>query len=96
MKKDTPEVVKNIAKFLSVPLTNEQAAVVVHITSLDNMRQHAEGRASDANQKDFAKKFFRKGIIGNWKEYFQGDRLEEFNSWIQENLKGTDIKMTFD
>ena len=95
MKKDTPGLVKEIADFLSVPLTDKQVGEVVLATSLDNMRKQAEDRAPDADFKDFATKFFRKGAIGNWKEFFQGERLEEFNKWIEENLKDSDIKMTF-
>ncbi len=95
MKKDTSGVVREMASFLSVPLMDEQVAEVVHATSLDTMRKQAESRATDAEEKEFATKFFRKGAVGNWKEYFQGERLEEFNKWIEENLKGSDIKFTF-
>ena len=43
-------------------------------------------------------RFYRKGEVGNWKEYFEegGDMLKEWNKWIDEKLEGTDIKFVFD
>ena len=40
--------------------------------------------------------FFRKGQIGDWKNYFTGQKLEEWDAWIKQNLEGTDIKMVFE
>jgi hypothetical protein len=34
--------------------------------------------------------------IGDWKNYFSGDKLKEWDAWIAENLEGTDIKMVFE
>ena len=36
-----------------------------------------------------------KGKVGNWTEYFEGARLDEFNKWIDDNLRGTDITIPF-
>ncbi len=41
-------------------------------------------------------KFFRKGEVGDWKNYFTGEKLEEWDEWIQKNLEGTDIKIAFE
>ncbi len=38
----------------------------------------------------------RKGQIGDWKNYFSGDKLAEWDNWIQQNLEGTNIKMVFE
>ena len=40
-----------------------------------------------------ADKFFRKGQVGGWTEYFQGEQLESFEKWIGENLAGTGITL---
>ena len=36
-------------------------------------------------------KFFRKGVVGDWKNYFKGENLKVWDQWIQDNLQGTDI-----
>ena len=41
-----------------------------------------------------ADKFFRKGEVGGWTEYFKGgEQLEAFEKWIRDNLAGTDITL---
>ena len=40
-----------------------------------------------------ADKFFRKGKVGGWSEYFRGEQLEAFEKWIEDNLAGTDITL---
>ena len=50
-------------------------------------------------KKDLIKamtKFFRKGEVGDWKNYFSGKKLEEWDAWIKTNLEGTDIKIRFE
>jgi hypothetical protein len=35
--------------------------------------------------------FIRKGIVGDWKGHFTSkELLEEFDAWIEKNIKGTD------
>ena len=41
-------------------------------------------------------KFFRKGEVGDWKDYFSGEKLQNWDEWIQKNLQGTEIKITFE
>ncbi len=41
-------------------------------------------------------RFFRKGEVGDWKNYFTGEKLKEWDEWIEKNLEGTDIKITFE
>ncbi len=46
--------------------------------------------------KDVYTKFFRKGQVGDWKNYFEGENLSQWDQWIAENLKGTDLEMVFE
>ena len=46
--------------------------------------------------KDVYSKFFRKGKVGDWKNYFEGESLSQWDQWIAENLEGTDLKMVFE
>jgi hypothetical protein len=53
---------------------------------------------SNGNEKvkNMYSKFFRKGEVGDWKNYFSGEKLVEWDEWIKNNLEGTDLKMSFE
>ena len=95
MKRDTPGQIKGIGEFLGHNLTKEQADSLCHSTNIDTMRAMGTKVATNEKEKQFAEKFFGKGKVGNWTEYFGGDKLEEFNKWIEGNLDGTDITIPF-
>ena len=65
---------------------------------IDNLRKHGTesifGKACARNNS--MEKFFRKGQIGDWKNYFSGEKLDEWDTWINQNLEGTNIKMVFE
>ena len=65
---------------------------------IGNLRKHGS-EGSNGKGTEMSKKmaqFFRKGVIGDWKNHFAGEKLEEWDAWIQRNLEGTDIKMVFE
>ena len=74
---------------------HSQVDTLCHSTNIDTMRAVGKSVGSDETEKRFAEKFFRKGTVGNWTEYFEGGKLDEFNKWIEDNLKGTDITIPF-
>ena len=39
--------------------------------------------------------FIRKGIVGDWKNHFTPEMNAEWDPWIEENLKGSGLKMVF-
>ena len=89
MKKDLPKIIRELCAFTGHDALSEekQAALLEHV-SIENMRDIAK-------DQDFVPgvgaRFFRKGKVGNWKEYFNGERLQEWDDWIKEELAGTDI-----
>ena len=95
LKRDTSAQIRAIGEFLGRSLTPEQVDALCQSTSIDAMRAVGKSVGSDETEKRFAEKFFRKGKVGNWTEYFEGGKLDEFNKWIEDNLKGTDITIPF-
>ena len=95
LKRDTSAHIRAIGEFLGRNLTPEQVDTLCQSTSIDTMRAVGKSVGSDETEKRFAEKFFRKGKVGNWTEYFEGGKLDEFNKWIENNLKGTDITIPF-
>ena len=84
---------REIGQFLGHNLTKEQVDTLCHSTNIDTMRSTSKSFGTNEQEKEFAEKFFRKGKVGGWAEYFHGERLEEFNKWIDENLEGSDIEL---
>ena len=95
MKKDLPKVIRELCDFLGYQLSAETVGALVDHVSIENMRQIRVEQAPP-ERKEMAGKHFRKGIVGDWKNYFQGEKLDEWNNWIEENLNGTDIKISFE
>ena len=36
--------------------------------------------------------FMRKGQVGDWKNYFDGEKNEKWHKWIADNIKGTGLE----
>ena len=95
MKKDLPKVIRDLCDFLGYELSADKIAALVDHVSIENMRQISVDM-SPPHHREWAAKHFRKGKVGDWKNYFEGEKLEEWNRWIEENLKDTGIQMSFE
>ena len=40
--------------------------------------------------------FIRKGIVGDWKNYFDDEMNREWDPWIEKQLSGSSYKMTLE
>ncbi len=90
MKGNLPEVISELCDFTGCQLSPEKRSALAEHVSIDNMRKIAK-------ESDFVpgagEKFFRKGKVGEGKEYLEGEMLAEWNKWIKESLDGTGIVM---
>jgi hypothetical protein len=41
------------------------------------------------------KSFYRKGIVGDWRNHFSDEQLEKFNQWCNSHLEGTGLDFDF-
>ena len=95
MKKNLPKVIRELCDFLGYELSADKISALVDHVSIENMRQISV-ELSPPSHKEMAEKHFRKGKVGDWKNYFQGEKLDEWNKWIEGNLKDTGIHMSFE
>ena len=95
MKTDLPKVIQDLCYFLGYELSADKISALVDHVSIANMRQISIEMAPPAMKEPTAK-HFRKGKVGDWKNYFEGEKLDEWNKWIEENLNGTGIQMSFE
>ena len=86
MSKDCAEVVRKVAKFCDKDLDNDTAEKIVDLCTIDKMRNEMK-RAVEQEKTSFdAHKFFRKGIVGDWKNYFTDEESGYIDQLCKEHL----------
>ncbi|XP_073413765.1 sulfotransferase 6B1-like [Dendrobates tinctorius] len=91
MKMDFPTTLKKISEFYQLPLNEEQIELVASRTSFNSMKEQSEnthGKLGDS--------FFRKGEIGDWKNYFTEDQSKVVDAMFEKYLAGTKLGKMLD
>ncbi|TRY72514.1 hypothetical protein TCAL_01069 [Tigriopus californicus] len=101
MKNDLKGTIRNTAKFLGKDFPEEKVDLLVEHLSFETFKNNPavnmkppKGSVPDEVRDQF--NFIRKGQVGDWKNYFQGDFLEEWNKWIDNNNPDSAIPMKFE
>ena len=91
MHQDRASVVRKVAEFLDVALTDADVDNIVENTSFEVMK-----RNPDTNFQQWVKNgmfpqpdegtFMRKGVVGDWKNYFTEEENEAFMKWRNEEV----------
>ncbi len=95
MKQDTSKVVTELSELLGYEFSPEKVEVLVKYVSLNNMSKLGK-QSAPPDRKKMVGDFFRKGTVGDWANYFDGERLKEWNEWTEKSIEGTDIKLRSD
>lgn len=85
LKNDFHDEVERIGNFLGVSLTVAEVEGIKQRTSLENLRQRAKEETKDAD-----KRFYRKGAIGDWQQYFDDEMLEDIEKISTGSLRPAD------
>lgn len=99
LKKDTPAAVRQIAKFMEKPLTDEQVDSICEFLSFDNMKKNPGVNLANildkyvgiSDLKMNGNSFIRKGQVGDWKNFMTPELSKKFDDWIETNTKGTGL-----
>eukprot|EP01095_Lingulamoeba_sp_RSL-Kostka_P017532 TRINITY_DN917_c0_g1_i2.p1 TRINITY_DN917_c0_g1~~TRINITY_DN917_c0_g1_i2.p1 ORF type:complete len:300 (+),score=68.61 TRINITY_DN917_c0_g1_i2:80-979(+) len=86
MKNDIRSEIQKIIDFLEITVTNEKIEDVVQKTTFKSMKSNPKTNYSQLDPfRNLDKpKFFRKGEIGDWKNYFSDEQNERFDQMYQE------------
>ncbi|XP_076115878.1 sulfotransferase 1C4-like isoform X2 [Mytilus galloprovincialis] len=93
MKKDTERELKRLADFLEIPCTESTLEDIAKATSFQNMQHHKLDSTKELDGKGF---IYRKGEIGDWKNYFTVAQNERFDEQYTERFKDSTYKLTFE
>ncbi|KAI7750588.1 hypothetical protein M8C21_022497 [Ambrosia artemisiifolia] len=103
IKKEPGVVVRKLAAFFGKPISEEEEekGVVKEIVklcsfeNLSNLEVNKEGFEKFGKLVDIEKRgFFRKGVIGDWKNYLSEEMKERIDGIIDEKFKGSGLVFT--
>ncbi|XP_076755266.1 sulfotransferase 1E1 [Xylocopa sonorina] len=94
MLRDLPKTIKNVAKFLGKTYTEEQIKEVADYLDIKNFKNNPMVNASELVECNIIAPniFVRKGKSDKSDSMFTPELDAEANEWIEENLKGTDLR----
>ncbi|KAL1202356.1 Cytosolic sulfotransferase 5 [Cardamine amara subsp. amara] len=97
MKAEPREQIKRLAEFLGCPFTEqeEESGSVDEILDLCSLRKLSSLKVNKTgklyNGRDHSN-FFRKGEVGDWKNYFTPEMENKIDMIIEEKLQGSGLK----
>ncbi|KAK6192243.1 hypothetical protein SNE40_003746 [Patella caerulea] len=97
MKKNPVKHLKEIATFLELDVTDELCAAIVDACSFSKMKPIAETlkeKAVDITWKE-GSSIFRKGQVGDWKNWITVAENERFDEFIETKMKESDMKFIY-
>lgn len=86
--------IKQLAEFLQTGYTDKLLNDITNVTSFTNMAEHKKeiSKIFDPEGKGL---IFRKGIIGDWKNWFTVQQNEEFDKQYNEKMQNSKLTFTF-
>ncbi|KAJ2952897.1 hypothetical protein O0L34_g7260 [Tuta absoluta] len=96
MCKDLPAAVRKVAGFLNKELNEEQIARLCDHLSFDNFKKNKSVNFDAGAQINGIvvageQSFIRKGKAGGWRDYFDEEMKRQSETWMRQNLRGTDF-----
>ena len=98
MKKDLPTAVAAIAKFIGQDISKELVEEIAHRTTFENMKKDSSANYEWRNSKVLKPTrtdFMRKGIVGDWKNYFTPEQIARLDAVYDSKLRKTGIELEF-
>ncbi|XP_053568342.1 sulfotransferase 6B1-like [Bombina bombina] len=86
MKQDLEAAVRKISDFYVLSLTEEQIKQIAERGTFKSMKKKAK-----ETRGDFGNIIFRKGDVGDWKNYFSDTQSQEIDAKFEQCLAGTKL-----
>ena len=95
MKQDLRQAVKTVADFLGVKLDEELWEAIAAQSSFESMAANPKANLGWVYQRPEFPKHMRKGIIGDWRNYFTTEQNQIFDEIYLKSMKDTDLQFDF-
>ena len=98
MKNDLPAAVTKIASFINADVSPDTIGKIARKTSFEQMKKDNSANFSwdKAYDKDGEPTFLRKGVVGDWKNFFTTEQSAEMDEICTRRLKGTGLELQFE
>ena len=96
MKKDLPDTVRKIAKFIDCDLSDAVVEKVVKKASFASMKANPSANFSWMKRNPGEQPFLRKGIVGDWKNHFSAEQSAQLDEVYRSRMKGTGLEFEFE
>ena len=83
-----------IANFLDKPLSDDLTSRIAEQCTFSGMKKNKASYSLPA--KDGESSLLRKGVVGDWKNYFTPELNERFENEVLAQLKGTRLEFDFE
>ena len=84
-----------IAEFLDKPLSDEVINRIAEQCTFQGMKKNETSYAYP-NKEEKHMRFLRKGVVGDWKNYFTPELNERFEKEVLAKLKGSGLEFDFE
>ncbi|XP_071504749.1 sulfotransferase 1A2-like [Diadema antillarum] len=95
MKQDPRKAVVQIAEFMGKSLPDDVIDKIVKLSSFDSMKKSDSTKLSEAFKEEIDssgnKDFFRKGIVGDWKNIMSEDHSRRVDALFEKKFAGTGL-----
>ena len=93
MKKDSKVAVKTVADYLGYQLSGDIIQKIVDQTQFAAMKLNpaANNGWMAEYHTEGATPFMRKGVVGDWRNFFTDDQSAKLDELLREKLSGTDL-----
>ncbi|XP_077999012.1 sulfotransferase 1C2A-like [Glandiceps talaboti] len=98
MKLDFPSVLHMVATFLDKPVSEETIQKVSESCGFQELRQNGKDKVVIPKVFYDSKKspFFRKGIVGDWKNHFTEEQSKDFDEKVEAELRKRGIHFVYE
>ena len=86
--------VRLIADFLNKPLSDDVIRRIAEQCSFSGMMENASSYAIQSNEGETS--LLRKGVVGDWKNYFTPELNERFEKDVLTKLEGSRLEFDFE
>ena len=83
-----------IASFLNKPLSDDLISRIAEQCTFSGMKKNAASYSIPT--KDGESSMLRKGVVGDWKNYFTPELNERFENEVLAKLKGSGLEFDFE
>ena len=97
MKKDLPSAVATIAKFIGQDISVELMEEIAHRTTFENVKKDRTANYEWLSKirRPNESTFMRKGVVGDWKNYFAPEQIARLDAVYEKKLKQSGIDLEF-